>query len=157
IATNGRNPRGRRNGVLGVVEWRRACMAEHETGVLTAEQRATFRSAGFWMAIVGWAQVLLGAVVGLASMFAALREFRERGIELWEWRNPALLVIASECVGILTLIAARSFRRAGRAPAAGLPEVTAAVTDLAELYERQVWLAFALLAIAIGSIIAKWW
>jgi hypothetical protein len=35
--------------------------------------------------------------------------------------------------------------------------VTAAVADLAELYERQVWLAVALLAIAIGTVLVHWW
>ena len=58
-------------------------MSEHETGttggpsqspagVLTDGQRATFRAAGFWMAIIGWAEVLFGAAAGLVLLLAAL-------------------------------------------------------------------------------------
>jgi len=145
-------------------------MAEHETGtakgpnqgpagVLTDGHRATFRSAGFWMTIIGWAEVLFGAAVGLVWLLAALGALpgRALGVAPSEWSLAAVQVIGSVIIGVLTLIAARSFRRAGRDPAAGLPAVTAAVADLAELYERQVWLAFALLALAIGSALASWW
>jgi hypothetical protein len=145
-------------------------MAEHETGttegpnqspagVLTDGQRATFRSAGLWMAIIGWAEVLFGAVAGLVWLLAALGALPGRAVDgaPSEWSLRALQVVGSVIIGVLTLIAARSFRRAGRDPAAGLPAVTAAVADLAELYERQVWLAFALLAIAIGGALANWW
>jgi hypothetical protein len=128
-------------------------------GALTDEQRATFRSAGHWMAIIGWAELAFGAVAGLVWLLAALGALpgQALGFAPSEWSLPAVLVIGSVVIGVLTLIAARSFRRAGRDPAAGLPTVTAAVADLAELYERQVWLAFALLAIAIGGALARWW
>jgi hypothetical protein len=127
--------------------------------VLTDGQRATFRSAGFWMAIIGWAEVLVGAVGGLIWLLAAVGAVpgREFGAAPSEWVLLALQAVATVVIGGLTLTAARSFRRAGRDPAAGLPAVTAAVADLAELYERQVWLAFVLLAIAIGGALANWW
>ncbi len=145
-------------------------MTEHETatvgepnpspgGVLTDGQRATFRAAGFWMIIVGWAELLFGAVTGLLWLLAALGVLPGRvlGVTASEWGIPAVQVIGSVVIGALTLSAARSFRRAGRDPAAGLPAVTAAVADLAELYERQVWLAFALLAMGVGGALARWW
>jgi hypothetical protein len=127
-------------------------------GVLTDGQRAAFRSAGFWMAIIGWAEVICGVVAGLAWLLAALGALPgpALGIAPSEWSLPALFVVGSVIIGVLTLIAARSFRRAGGDPAAGFPAATAAVADLAELYERQVWVAFALLAMAIGGALAKW-
>jgi len=129
-------------------------------GVLNDEQRATFRSAGFWMAIIGWAEIALGAAAGLVWLLVALGALpREEvgGGGPSEWGISVLQMVGSIIIGILTLIAARSFRRAGRDPAAGLPAVTAAVADLAELYERQVWLAIALLAIAVGTFLVHWW
>jgi hypothetical protein len=98
-------------------------------------------------------------VAGLALLLAALGALpgRALGGAPSEGGLPALQVVGSVIIGALTLIAARSFRRAGRDPAAGLPAVTAAVADLAELCERQVWLAFALLAIAVGGALANWW
>ena len=127
--------------------------------VLTDGQRATFRAAGFWMTIIGWAEVLFGAGTGLVWLLAALGVLpgQAPGTAPSGWGLPAAQVIGSVVIGVLTLIAARSFRRAGRDPAAGLPAVTAAVADLAELYERQVWLAFALLAIAVGGALARLW
>ena len=144
-------------------------MAEQETGkggasqgpgvTLSEEQRATFRSAGFWMAIIGWAEVLFGALAGLFRLVAALGATpgQAPGLAPSEWGFLALQVVASVIIGVLTLIAARSFRRAGRDPGAGLPAVTAAVADLAELYERQVWVALVLLAVAVGGVLARWW
>jgi hypothetical protein len=128
-------------------------------GMLTDEQRAKFRAAGFWMAIIGWAEVLFGTLAGLVWLLAALGVFpgQALGQAPSEWGLPALQVVASVAVGVLTLFAARSFRRAGRDPAAGLPAVTAAVADLAELYERQVWLGVSLLAVVIGGALARWW
>src|SRR5262245_11891775 len=111
------------------------------------------------MAIIGWAEVLFGAVAGLVLLLAALGAVpgRALGAAPSEWSLPAAQAVGSLIIGALTLIAARSFRRAGRDPAAGLPEVTAAVADLAELYERQVWLAIALLAIVIGTVLVHSW
>jgi hypothetical protein len=128
-------------------------------GVLTDEQRATFRAAGFWMAIIGWAEVLFAALAGLVWLLAEFGALpgQALGLASSEWGLTALQVVAAVAIGVLTLVAARSFRRAGRDPAAGLPAATAAVADLAELYERQVWLAFALLAIAVGGALARWW
>lgn len=125
------------------------------SAMLTEEQRATFRSAGLWMAIIGWAELAFGAVAGLAAL--GVLPGQQIGVAPSEWSLPAAQVIGSVVIGILTLIAARSFRRAGRDPASGLPTVTAAVADLAELYERQFWVAFALLTLAIGGVLAKWW
>jgi len=127
--------------------------------VLTDEQRATFRSAGLWMAIIGWAELAFGVVAGLYWLLAALGVVpgHELGTSLTEWSVPAAQVIGSGVIGILTLIAAQSFRRAARDPASGLPTVTAAVADLAELYERQFWVVFVLLALAIGGALGKWW
>lgn len=110
------------------------------------------------MAIIGWAELLFGALAGSAWLLAGLGAEPGKALDVApsEWGFAAIQVIGSVIIGILTLIAARSFRRAGRDPAAGLSTVTAAVADLGELYERQVWLAFALLVIAIGATIAKW-
>ncbi|MFO0964286.1 MAG: hypothetical protein U0793_01685 [Gemmataceae bacterium] len=126
-------------------------------GVLTEKQRATFRSAGLWMAIIGWAELLFGAVSGLVWLLGALGvASNEVRLAPSEGSFLVLQVVGSIVIGGLTLIAARSFRRAGREADAGLPTVTAAVADLAELYERQVWVGFALLLIVIGGALAKW-
>lgn len=130
-----------------------------QTGiVLTDEQRAPFRTAGFWMALVGWAEVIFGIMVGLVWLLAALGVLPDgpREVTSWEWGIAALEVFVCLVIGVLTLIAARSFCRAGRDSSAGVAGVTAAVADLAELYERQVWVAFAVLCIVIGRAIAIW-
>ena len=128
-------------------------------GVLTDGQRATFRSAGFWMAIIGWAEVFFGVFGGLIWLLATLGALPPWALGLAPRKSglPAVQAVASFAIGLLTLIAARSFRRAGRDPAVGLPAATAAVADLAELYERQVWVLFVLLAVAIGGALAAWW
>ena len=127
--------------------------------VLSDEQRATLRSAGFWMAIIGWAEVLFGAVAGAIWLLAALGAIpgEALGGPPSDRVSLALQVVAALGIGVLTLITARSFRRAGCDRAAGLPAVTAAVADLAELYERQVWVLFVLVAVAIGGVVATWW
>ena len=142
-------------------------MAEHEPaaatgpdgngGVLTAEQRAAFRSAGFWMALVGWAEVTLGGLAGLALLLPALGAIPGQGAAPTEVWLLLLQAAGSVLIGVLTLATARSFRRAGRDPTAGLPAVTDAVGGLAELYERQVWLAGLFLVVAVGGALARWW
>jgi hypothetical protein len=123
-------------------------------GALSEEQRTVFRSAALWMGLAGWAEVLVGGLVGVACLLRAV------GLIPWPEQPSAsgravlpILVVASMGIGILTLIAARSFRRAAQAPDAGLAAVTEAVSDLRELYERQVWITAMLIVIAIGGAI----
>ena len=119
---------------------------------LSEEQRAVFRSAGTWMGILGGAEVLVGALGGVAWLLGAFGVAPPEGRPSpGDWVLTALLAIGTVGIGILTLIAAASFRRAGRVPDAGLAAVTTAVSDLRELYERQVWVTLILLAIAIGG------
>lgn len=145
-------------------------MVEHGTGptsgpdhnpgvVLTDEQRATFRSAGLWMAIIGWAEVVLGGLGGAVLLLVALGALpgQAAGPATPEVRFLVLQAVGSVLIGVLTLVTARSFRRAGRDPAAGLPAVSTAVADLAGLYERQVWLAGLFLVLAVVGALARWW
>ncbi len=126
-------------------------------GMLTGEQRAAFRSAGFWMALVGWAEVTLGALAGVAFLLPVLGMIPGQEATFAEIRFPLFQAIGSILIGALTLAAAHSFRRAGRNPTAGLPAVSEAVGRLAELYERQVWLAGLLLVFAVVGLVVRWW
>jgi hypothetical protein len=110
------------------------------------------------MAIIGYAEVGFGGLAGLTCLLAVLGAVpgQALGAAPSERVLLALQAVGAVIIGVLTLAAARSFRRVGRDPAAGMPAVTGAVGDLAELYERQVWLGFVLLAVAIGGALAKW-
>jgi hypothetical protein len=146
-------------GLLAVAEHDPATAGQDGSpgGVLTAEQRATFRSAGFWMAIVGWAEVVFGGLAGMAFVLPALGAIPGQGAASAEVRFLLLQAIGSVLIGVNTLGAARSFRRAGQNPTAGLTAVTEAVGGLAELYERQVWLAGLFLVFAVAGALARWW
>lgn len=124
---------------------------EQTGAVFTAEQQATFRAAGFWMRIVGWAEVVGGGLFGVVWVLAALGVDETRQMVGGEWVVTALQCVAGVGVGILTLVTAASFRRAGPDAAA----VTAAVANLRELYERQVWLILILVFVVIGSALVR--
>jgi hypothetical protein len=93
-------------------------MAEHENetpdgpkqvlpGVLTDGQRVTFRSAGFWMAIIGWVEVFFGALAGLMWLLAALGAETALALEVAPSGRSfaAVQAIGSVIIGSLTLIA----------------------------------------------------
>lgn len=111
------------------------------------------------MALIGWAEVAFGGLGGLVLVFAALGagDGQPGGTNSPELRFLVIQAAGSVVIGVLTLVAARSFRRAGQDPAAGLPGVTTAVANLAELYERQVWLAGLLLVLGVDAALARCW
>jgi hypothetical protein len=136
-------------------------MSEHageNTGaVLTPEQRTTFRSAGVWMAILGGIELAAGLLAGIAWVLVLVGGVPLRdamGPRPTDWIVNALLTVVTVGIGVLTLLTARSFRRAARRPDAGLAAVTEAVADLRELYERQVWATGVLLGLAIAGALA---
>ena len=131
--------------------------ADNPGAVLAPAQRATFRSAGVWMAILGGLEVAAGALAGVAwvLVLVGVVPLREAmGPRPTDWIVNALLTVITLGIGVLTLVTARSFRRAARRPDAGLAAVTEAVADLRELYERQVWASGVLLGLAVAGALA---
>ncbi len=129
-------------------------MDEATGGVFTAEQRAVFRSAGFWMRIVGWVEVAIGGLIGLTLGLAALGVAgagEAVGAAPSEWILAAVQGIGAVVVGTLTLAAAAAFRRAGPDAAS----VTEAADHLRELFERQVWVFVAVVFVIVGGVLAR--
>ena len=118
----------------------------------TDEQRAVFRSAAAWMAAFGGIELAAGGLLGLLWLLFAVGVVPPPEPQSAADRVTLPLgAVASAAVGLITLTTARAFRRAARAAEPGYAAVTAAVTDLRELYERQVILAATLLAIGVGT------
>jgi hypothetical protein len=113
-------------------------MSDAGGGVFSDEQRAVFRSAGFWMRIVGWAELIGGALAGLAWVlyFAGVEAARQLINSPMDRATATVQAVGGVVIGVLTLMTAAAFRRAGPDAAS----VTAAADHLRELYERQVWL-----------------
>ena len=122
-------------------------------GTFSEGPRATFRSAGFWMGLVGWVEVLAGSVLGVRWLLAIMGVApRAAGSTPSDWVITPLQAVAGLGIGTLTLIAARAFRRAAEVADGCPPAVTGAVTALRELYERQLWVIAVVVVIALGGL-----
>ena len=122
-------------------------------GTTPEDPRATFRSAGFWMGLVGGVELLAGSALGVMWVLAITGVApRAAGSTPSDWVFTPLQAVAGIGIGTLTLIAARAFRRAAEVADACPPAVTGAVSDLRELYERQLWVLATLVGIALGGL-----
>jgi hypothetical protein len=122
-------------------------------GSVSEAPRVTFRSAGFWMALVGWVELLAGSALGVMWLLAVTGVApRAAGSTPSDWVFTPLQAVVGIGIGILTLVAGRAFRRAAEVADGCPPAVTGAVSALQELYERQLWLIATLIGIALGGL-----
>ncbi|HXG10839.1 MAG TPA: hypothetical protein VNK04_13860 [Gemmataceae bacterium] len=121
---------------------------------MSEDPRATFRSAGFWMGLVGWVELLAGSALGVAWLLAITGVApRAAGSTPSDWVFTPLQAVAGIGIGVLTLIAGRAFRRAAEVADGCPPAVAGAVASLRELYERQLWVIALVVGIALGGLL----
>jgi hypothetical protein len=105
------------------------------------------------MVLVGCVELLAGSALGVMWLLAVTGVApRAAGSTPSDWVFTPLQAVAGIGIGTLTLIAASAFRRAGEVADGCPPAVTAAVSALRELYERQLWVIAILVGIAIGGL-----
>jgi hypothetical protein len=121
-------------------------------GVLTAEQRGLFRSAALWMTMMGWIEVAVGVLIGALGLLSWWRVVPPEEVFPTTFDRATVWIQAAFTIsiGVLTLLAARSFRRASKDSENGLGAVIEAVTRLRELYERQVLFVVVLLIVFVA-------
>ncbi|MFZ5623961.1 MAG: hypothetical protein ACOY71_05975 [Gemmatimonadota bacterium] len=111
----------------------------------TAEQNEQFRAVAKWMRIVGYAQVVGGALGAIGLLVT-----RQRGF---------LVMLVAIVVGIWTLGAARAFRRVADTAGNDIGNVMIAIHDLRKLYQLQgvVFVVAAMLAglLAVFTLSAR--